>query len=49
MKNSVAMEIENINPNVYKKLGERSVTETDEDEHVVDPFDAREIFGNKIQ
>lgn len=41
------MEIENLNPNVYKKLGERTITEADEDENVVDIFDDREIFGNK--
>lgn len=39
------MEIENENPNVYQKLGERSLTKADEDESIVDPFDSREIFG----
>ncbi|XP_037928845.1 MIP18 family protein galla-2 [Teleopsis dalmanni] len=37
-------EIENINPNVYGKCKERIITENEEDENVVDPFDAREIF-----
>lgn len=42
------MEIENENPNVYQKLGERSLTKADEDESIVDPFDSREIFGKYI-
>lgn len=37
--------MENENPNVYQKLGSRTITESDEDENVVDPFDEREIFG----
>lgn len=40
------MEIENLNPSVFKKLEERDVTCGDEDDDVVDPFDTREIFGN---
>lgn len=39
------MEIENLNPSVYKKLEERSTSGLDEDEDVADPFDTREIFG----
>ncbi|KAJ6641723.1 MIP18 family protein galla-2 [Pseudolycoriella hygida] len=38
------MELENLNPNVYKKSAERSVTSTETDDSVVDPFDEREIF-----
>lgn len=41
------MEIENSNPNVYKKCDERSITAYDEDDSIVDPFDDREIFGKK--
>lgn len=39
------MDLENENPNVYQKLSSRSVTDDDENENVVDPFDEREIFG----
>lgn len=39
------MEIENLNPNVYKKVAERQLSSADEDDSVVDPFDEREIFG----
>lgn len=38
-------ELENVNPNVYKKSEDRKLTKEDEDEDVVDPFDEREIFG----
>ncbi|XP_055687610.1 MIP18 family protein galla-2 [Lutzomyia longipalpis] len=38
------MEIENTNPNVYQKCGEREWVSTDEDDSVSDPFDTREIF-----
>lgn len=41
------MELENVNPNVYKKIEERNVTAEEEDDAVVDEFDAREIFGKK--
>lgn len=41
------MEVENSNPNIYKKCDERSKTAFDEDDSVVDPFDDREIFGKK--
>uniref|UniRef100_A0A182QFT3 MIP18 family-like domain-containing protein n=1 Tax=Anopheles farauti TaxID=69004 RepID=A0A182QFT3_9DIPT len=37
-------ELENINPNVYKKCEDRKLTKDDEDEDVADPFDEREIF-----
>lgn len=36
--------LENINPKLYKKCGERQITETDEDDSVADEFDSREIF-----
>lgn len=38
-------ELENINPNVYKRSADRKHTENDENDDVVDPFDEREIFG----
>lgn len=37
--------MENINPNIYKKTDDRSVTKDELDEDVVDPIDEREIFG----
>lgn len=37
--------LENINPKLYKKKDERQITAEDEDEDIVDEFDAREIFG----
>lgn len=43
------MELENLNPNVYKKSAERTVTSSEEDDNVVDPFDEREIFGEHFQ
>lgn len=36
--------LENINPKLYRKADEREVTANDEDENIVDEFDAREIF-----
>lgn len=39
------MEIENINPNVYKKCEDRKRLAADLDENVLDPFDEREVFG----
>ncbi|XP_011296846.1 MIP18 family protein CG7949 [Fopius arisanus] len=36
--------LENINPKLYGKIEERVVTVDDENEEVVDDFDAREIF-----
>ncbi|XP_017876266.1 MIP18 family protein galla-2 [Ceratina calcarata] len=36
--------LENINPRLYRKADEREVTANDEDEDIVDEFDAREIF-----
>lgn len=39
------MEVENINPSVYSKAKQRVHTAVDDDEHVADPFDLREIFG----
>ncbi|GJQ70911.1 hypothetical protein Trydic_g828 [Trypoxylus dichotomus] len=38
------MELENVNPNVYNKIDDRSVTTEEEDDDVVDEFDTREIF-----
>jgi len=38
------MELENLNPNVYKKSAKRQVTTSEEDDNVVDPFDEREVF-----
>lgn len=37
--------LENINPKLYEKLGEREIIAEEEDEDVVDEFDAREVFG----
>lgn len=37
-------ELENINPNVYSKSGDREITSDERNEEVDDPFDAREIF-----
>lgn len=39
------MEVENLNPNVYKKLDERYTVASDFDDDVADPFDKRELFG----
>lgn len=39
-------QLENQNPNVYNKTGERLVTTEEEDDNVVDEFDSREVFGN---
>lgn len=39
------MEVENLNPNVYRKCDDRKVSAADEDDTVTDPFDEREIFG----
>lgn len=37
--------LENINPNVYEKLSDRSITAEELDDDIVDEFDAREVFG----
>ncbi|XP_051157934.1 MIP18 family protein galla-2 [Leptopilina boulardi] len=37
-------QLENVNPTLYKKVDERKVTADEENEDVVDEFDAREIF-----
>lgn len=42
---SNAEKLENVNPTLYKKVNERQVTADDENEDVVDEFDAREVFG----
>jgi hypothetical protein len=39
------MELENINPSVFKKSDERAVIDSELDENVVDPIDTREVFG----
>lgn len=38
-------ELENINPNVYKKTEERTVLKSELIENEVDPIDEREVFG----
>lgn len=42
------MELENLNPDVYKKSDDRKSVAADWDDSVDDPFDEREIFGNTI-
>lgn len=39
------MEVENLNPNVYKKCEDRKISVADEDDNVIDSFDEREVFG----
>lgn len=41
------MELENLNPNVYKKSDDRKSVAADWDDNVDDPFDEREVFGKK--
>lgn len=36
--------LENINPKLYKKVEDRQVVATEEDDDIIDAFDAREIF-----
>lgn len=38
-------ELENINPNVYKKTEERKVSKSELNENEADPIDEREVFG----
>ncbi|CAG9799932.1 unnamed protein product [Chironomus riparius] len=38
------MELENINPNIFKKSDERPVSESEKNENTVDPIDSREVF-----
>lgn len=40
-------DIENLNPHVFEKCSDRKITATEEDDNEVDPFDTREVFGNK--
>lgn len=40
-------ELENINPNVYKKSDERKITTDELNNEVADPIDEREVFGKK--
>lgn len=42
------MELENINPHIFKKSEERAVTRTELDEKVADPIDTKEIFGELL-
>lgn len=42
------MELENLNPNVYKKSDDRKSVAADWDDGVDDPFDEREIFGKNL-
>lgn len=42
------MELENVNPNVYKKISDRDIILEEEDDNIVDEFDAREVFGRFI-
>lgn len=39
------MELENINPNVFKKSDERQILSSELDENIVDLIDSREVFG----
>lgn len=39
-------ELENINPEIYKKTDERKVTSDDFNNDIADPIDEREVFGN---
>lgn len=41
------MELENINPNIFKKSDERPVTQSELDENEIDEIDSREIFGKQ--
>lgn len=43
------MELENLNPNVYKKSDDRKSVAADWDDSIDDPFDEREIFGKNIE
>lgn len=38
-------ELENVNPNVYKKTEERSVLKKELQEDEIDQIDEREVFG----
>lgn len=40
--------LENANPLIYERSGERPVTEGEEDEQVPDSIDAREIFADSL-
>jgi Iron-sulfur cluster assembly protein len=42
-------ELENINPNVYKKTVERQVTKNELNEDFVDQIDSREVFGEELR
>ena len=36
--------LENANPTLYQRVGDREITSEDEDDDVVDEFDSREVF-----
>lgn len=38
-------DLENENPNIYKKTEARIITEDERNDDVIDPIDEREIFG----
>lgn len=40
--------LENKNPTLYNKSSERDVTLLEQDDEIIDPFDAREIFGKSF-
>lgn len=42
-------EIENLNPNVYRKSDDRKSAAADWDDNVEDPFDEREVFGKYFE
>lgn len=39
---------ENINPQIFQKLGPRMITADEENEDYVDKFDCREVFGTFV-
>jgi hypothetical protein len=41
-------ELENVNPLIFKKSGERQLKDSDYDDNVIDVIDEREVFGNFI-
>lgn len=42
-------ELENQNPHIYHTTEERTATQEEEDDNIVDEFDRREIFGTYFQ
>lgn len=39
------IELDNINPSIYEKSDDRTITLDERNDNVVDEFDQREIFG----